>query len=151
METIACQLAPTAIDETTSSLINRIGTGMRQVEIVRDLRQDAHEGRVYLPLDEMDELNIRQEDLDRPQTSDPVRAALESVKRNALENLIKPEIKSAELHEALRPLWVLAALHRRLIERIAKLNYNVGAERIDLGPIEKPWVAWRAAREVMRW
>jgi 15-cis-phytoene synthase len=146
METIASQLAPTAMDPTTSSLINRVGTGIREVEIVRDLRQDAHEGRVYLAVEEMDRLNIRQEDLDRPQTSEPVRAALESVKRNALENLTKPEIKSAELHDALRPIWVLAALHRRLIERIAKQNYNVGAERTDLGPIEKPWVAWRAAR-----
>jgi len=146
METIASQLAPNTIDAATSSLINRLGTGIREVEIVRDLRQDAHEGRVYLPVDEMDRLNIRQQDLDRPQTSEPVRAALESMKRDALENLTKPDIQPAQLHDALRPIWVLAALHRRLIERISNQNYNVGAERIDLGPIEKPWVAWRAAR-----
>ena len=146
METIASQLAPNTIDAATSSVINRLGTGIREVEIVRDLRQDAHEGRVYLPVEEMDRLNIRQQDLDRPQTSEPVRAALESIKRDSLENLTKPDIQPAELHDALRPIWVLAALHRRLIERIAKQNYDVGAERIDLGPIEKPWVAWRAAR-----
>ena len=145
METIASQLAPNTIDAATSSVINRLGTGIREVEIVRDLRQDAHEGRVYLPVEEMDRLNIRQQDLDRPQTSEPVRAALESIKRDSLENLTKPDIQPAELHDALRPIWVLAALHRRLIERIATHNYTVGAERIDLGPIEKPWVAWRAA------
>ena len=147
METIASQLAPNTIDAATSSVINRLGTGIREVEIVRDLRQDAHEGRVYLPVEEMDRLNIRQQDLDRPQTSEPVRTALESIKRDSFENLTKPDIQPAELHDALRPIWVLAALHRRLIERIAKQNYDVGAERIDLGPIEKPWVAWRAARQ----
>lgn len=146
METIAYQLAPTAIDEVSSRLINRIGTGIREVEIIRDLRQDAHEGRVYLPLDEMDRLNIRQADLDSPQMGDAVRGALGALKLTALENLTKPELHSDELHEALRPIWVLAALHRRLIEKIARQNFNVGAERIDLGPIEKPWVAWRAAR-----
>lgn len=147
METIASQLAPTArIDETARSHINHLGIGIRQVEIVRDLRQDAHEGRVYLPLDDMDRLNIQQADLDSPQTSEAVRAALEVLKRNALEHLNREQVLPAELQDALRPILVLAALHRRLIEKIAQQNYNVGAGRIDLGPIEKPWVAWRAAR-----
>jgi hypothetical protein len=43
---------------------------------------------------------------------------------------------------------VLAALHRRLLDRIAAQDFNVAASRIDLGPIEKPWVAWRTARNV---
>jgi phytoene/squalene synthetase len=42
---------------------------------------------------------------------------------------------------------VLAALHRRLLDRIAARDYDVATSRIDLGPIEKPWVAWRAARK----
>ena len=65
--------------------------------------------------------------------SDAVRANLEAPARNS---------QSARL----RPIFVLAALHRRLLDRIAARNYDVASERIDLGPIEKPWVAWRAAR-----
>jgi len=41
---------------------------------------------------------------------------------------------------------VLAALHGRLLQRIAARDYNVAQSRIELGPIEKPWVAWKAAR-----
>jgi phytoene synthase len=145
MEAIACQLAPQAIDEAHRSLINRIGTGIREVEIVRDLRQDAHEGRIYLPMEDMDRLNIRQEDLHHPQMSEAVRSALEALRHDALENLTKPQVHSAEMHQALRPIWILAALHRRLIDKIANRNFDVGRERIDLGPLEKPWVAWRAA------
>ena len=48
--------------------------------------------------------------------------------------------------DLLRPLNVLAALHRRLLDRIAAHDYDVAARRIELGPVEKPWVAWRAAR-----
>jgi hypothetical protein len=43
---------------------------------------------------------------------------------------------------------VLAGLHRRLLDRIAANDYNVATARIDLGPIEKPWVAWRTARKL---
>ena len=45
-----------------------------------------------------------------------------------------------------RKLAVLIALHRRLLDRIAARDYDVAKERIDLGPVEKPWLAWRAAR-----
>jgi hypothetical protein len=33
-----------------------------------------------------------------------------------------------------------------LLDRIAAHDYDVLARRIELGPVEKPWVAWRAAR-----
>jgi hypothetical protein len=42
----------------------------------------------------------------------------------------------------------LAALHRRLLDRIASSNYDVATARVELGPIEKPWVAWRTARKL---
>ena len=32
------------------------------------------------------------------------------------------------------------------LQRIAARDYNVSQSRIELGPIEKPWVAWKAAR-----
>jgi 15-cis-phytoene synthase len=61
---------------------------------------------------------------------------------------VRDELQSAlaATSAQLRPLAVLAALHRRLLDRIASHDYDVAASRIELGPIEKPWVAWRAAR-----
>ena len=48
--------------------------------------------------------------------------------------------------EQLRPVLVLAELHRKLLDRIAARNYDVATERVELGPLQKPWTAWRAAR-----
>ena len=48
--------------------------------------------------------------------------------------------------EHLRPIYVLAALHRKLLDHIAARNYDVATQRIELGPLQKPWTAWRAAR-----
>lgn len=150
VEAIAQQLNPgTSLPEALRSAINRIGIGIREAEIVRDLRQDAHDARVYVPLDEMERLQLSREQLDQPITSPAAREALRAIHEDALKNLSKPAIAEAldpTWNAALRPIWVLAALHRRLLERIAQQDFNVGASRIDLGPIEKPWIAWRAAR-----
>jgi 15-cis-phytoene synthase len=148
LESITATLRPDfASDELIRRAINRLGVGIRQTEILRDLRQDAREGRVYLPLDEMERLNIRHEDLNLALTSDPVREVLHSLHSSATDNFAKPSIANQQVRDALRPIWVLAALHRRLLDRIASRGYNVGTERIDLGPVEKSWVAWRAARQ----
>jgi phytoene/squalene synthetase len=47
---------------------------------------------------------------------------------------------------ASRPLMVLARLHAKLIDRIARAGHDVFSRRHELGPIEKVWTAWRAAR-----
>jgi len=98
-----------------------------------------------VPLDEMERFNLNREQFDQPTLSSPAQAALLSIYEEARSNLSKPAT-NVTWPETLRPIWVLAALHRRLVERIARQNFSVGATRHDLGPIEKPWIAWRAAR-----
>jgi phytoene/squalene synthetase len=53
----------------------------------------------------------------------------------------------AAARPALRPLLVIASLHRRLLDRIARRDYDIASARVELGPIEKPWIAWRTARQ----
>lgn len=146
-EVIASLLAaPNALSESDRSIANRIGVGVRQAEMLRDLRQDAYEGRMYLPLDEADAQSIPETDLRARELSANVRAALKVWSARVREEL---DLARSPFGDArLRPLCVLAMLHARLLDRIAARNYDVGGERIELGPIEKPWVAWRAARRV---
>jgi 15-cis-phytoene synthase len=144
-ELIAAQLlAPQPLDEPQRTLAHRIGVGVRQTEILRDLRQDAYEGRLYLPLDEMDARGLALADLRSREMDERVRDALKPLRERAHAELTyaAPETDASRLG----PLHVIAALHRRLLDRIAARNYDVAAERIELGPIEKPWAAWRAAR-----
>ena len=126
-------------------LANRLGSGVRQSEILRDLRQDACDGRVYLPQDRLTEHNVTLEDLRAREVAPRLKAALREYR-----DVVKEELQAAlaATGRQLRPLAVLAALHRRLLDRIAAHDYDVATSRIDLGPIEKPWVAWRAARKL---
>ena len=115
--------------------------------MLRDVRQDAYEGRLYLPLDELEKAAVTLEDLRAREVSPKVRTALAGFRGNIAADL---EVDGSSFGQgtraSLRPLFVVAALHRRLLERIARSNYEVASQRIELGPVEKPWVAWRAAR-----
>jgi phytoene synthase len=143
---IACVLKRSdVLDEALQGFANAIGIGVRKAEILRDLRQDAYDGRVYIPMDDLQRHAIQPERLRDREISSEVRMVLREFHAQACTDLSAtlPREHRAEL----RPLFVIAALHRRLLERIAAKNYAVARERIELGPIEKPWIAWRAARK----
>jgi 15-cis-phytoene synthase len=143
-ELMAAQLAaPAPLDEANRATANRIGIGVRESEILRDLRRDAYDGRVYLPQDRLAEHNVTLEELRNREVAPGLKSALREYR-----DAVRAELQSAlaATTEQLRPLTVLAALHRRLLDRIAAHDYDVATSRIELGPIEKPWVAWRAAR-----
>jgi 15-cis-phytoene synthase len=142
----ALLVGPQPLEESSRALACRIGIGIRHSEILRDLRQDAYDGRIYLPLEQLDQHAIQPEELRAREVDPRVKAALRSFRDSVLADLETPARSTQAA--ALRPLFVLAALHRRLLGRIAARDYDVATERIELGPVEKPWVAWRAARSV---
>jgi 15-cis-phytoene synthase len=141
----ALLVAPSPLEEAARAIANRVGIGVRQSEMLRDLRQDTHDGRVYLPQDRLAAHSVTLEDLRKREVAPHVKAALREFK-----DAVQEELKSAlaAVNAPLRPLAVLAGLHLRLLGRIAARDYDVAASRIELGPIEKPWVAWRTARSL---
>lgn len=146
-ELIASQLvAPAPLDEAARIAANKLGVGIRLTEVVRDLRQDAYDGNVYLPLDLLDEHELSHDHLRAREVDPKLKEALRAIRGAAISELKPPERGPQSEH--LRPIHVLAALHRKLLDRIAACNYDVATERIELGPLQKPWTAWRAARKV---
>jgi phytoene synthase len=144
-ELVASQsIAPGALDESARAAANKLGVGIRMAEIVRDLRQDAYDGNVYLPLDLLDQHGLKTEDLRAKEVAPKLKDALSSIRESAVAELQLPSRGSQTEH--LRPIYVLAALHRKLLDHIAARNYDVATQRIELGPLQKPWTAWRAAR-----
>lgn len=137
-------IGPESLDETSRAAANKLGVGIRMTEIVRDLRQDAYDGNVYLPLDLLDKHALTTEHLRAREVDPKLKDALRSVREVAIAELDLPPRGPQTEH--LRPVYVLAALHRKLLDHIAARNYDVATERIELGPLQKPWTAWRAAR-----
>ncbi len=145
-ELITMLLVP-GVETAAQAAANRIGIGIRQTEILRDVRQDAYAGRLYLPLDELEKDALKLEDLRAKQVSPSMKATLARFHSLITADLNPPDADLTPAAKAyLRPLFVLAGLHRRLLDRIESRRYEVATQRIELGPFEKPWIAWQAAR-----
>lgn len=122
----------------------RLGTGIRLVEIIAGLQQDLAAGRRLLPRDWIEETGAN-EQLAAGQRMDVALATcldrLAGEARLALdeaESLLPPVERPRQ-----RTGLVLAALHRR---RLAKLHAKDFDPRTLPGNLDNLWTAWRAAR-----
>jgi phytoene synthase len=139
-------VAPQPLSDQAREHAKHIGISIRRAEILRDLRQDAYDGRIYFALPTLARANIQVADLKQQALTQPVRTLVleqaQQIRRDfdrSTATLRPPE------RTRLRPLLVLASLHARLLERIQREPDALPQRRVDLGPLEKVWISWRAA------
>lgn len=134
-------------DRRTLKYAETLGTALQLTNIIRDVREDAARGRVYIPRDELARFGVDPQDLLRPVTTDRVRALLEfqagrarGYYEQALELL--PEQDRYRQRSGL----IMAAIYRTTLEEIARDGYRVLEHSLSLTPLRKLWVAWKTAR-----
>jgi len=128
-----------------------LGTAFQLTNIIRDVREDAERGRIYLPLDELLEYRINPHDLLNGEINDALPALLSvqaeranSYYQRALEQLPEQD------RYAQRSGLVMTAIYQTLLSEIQADGYRVMRHRIRLTPLRKLWIAWTTARRERR-
>ena len=125
-------------DPRAEPLAERCGLAFQMTNIIRDVKEDAAMGRVYLPQQDLAGFNLSAAEL--AGTPDLVRwrplLALEADRARdfyrAGDELI-PFISE----DSQPALWVLVTIYRQLLEKIASQQYDVFSRRISLTSWEK--------------
>lgn len=135
-------------DRHTPRYAHQLGTAFQLTNILRDVREDAMRGRLYIPLDELKRFNVGVGEIMGNQTNDRIRALLRfqaerarDYYRRAFEQL--PEVD----RYAQRAGLAMAAIYLATLQEIDRDGYNVLERRIALTPIRKLWLAWKTVRQ----
>ncbi|MCB4756599.1 MAG: phytoene/squalene synthase family protein [Elusimicrobia bacterium] len=126
----------------------RLGITVQWINIIRDVGVDARAGRVYLPLDHLEQFNYTMDDL--------------FARRNdeAFQALVRHEAGIARSHykramELLPPRWfrellparIMGHIYRGLLEKLERKGFPVLTREIRLNTWEKIKYTWKAVRE----
>ncbi len=135
------------VNPETRRYARDLGIAFQLTNIVRDVGEDAHRGRIYLPQSELARHGVTAAAMLKRESSDGFRALMaEQVRRaqawydRALDAL-PPEDRHAQ-----RAGLIMAAIYRALLDEIARDGYDVLDHRISLTPLRKLWIAWKTAR-----
>lgn len=132
-------------DPRAPRLAERCGVAFQLTNILRDVREDAMNGRIYLPRADMERFHVAPEMLAAPAVSPELRdlLAFEAARARAFYTEAEPLIAMVE-PESRHALWALIEIYRRLLGRIEKSNYEVLSSRVRLPALEKTAIALRA-------
>jgi len=126
-------------------LAEKSGVAFQLTNILRDVREDADMGRVYLPREDLRRFGVNAEQLRLGMENDRFRSLMKFEAGRAwacyeesepLSMLISPKSR--------RSLWALREVYKRLLERIEKANYAVLNQRISVPKVSKVMLTLRA-------
>lgn len=124
-----------------------LGTAFQLTNIIRDVREDAERGRLYLPLDELSATGLDPEDVLAQPQNDSLRTLLAQQAGRAREYYTRALswLPEQDRH-AQRSGLIMARIYRTLLDEIEADGYRVIEQRIRLTPLRKLWIAWSTAR-----
>jgi phytoene synthase len=130
-------------DSKAEFLAEDCGLAFQLTNIIRDVKEDASMGRIYIPEEDLTRTNLTAGNFSSSLLQDPAQAqhlrpALEYEAERArkyyesakwLMELIEEDSRAA--------LWVLVEIYSRLLQKITDRNYDVLTERVRLTLWEK--------------
>jgi phytoene synthase len=119
-------------------LAERCGVAFQLTNILRDVKEDAEMGRVYLAAEDMRQYGITPDDLKSGADLERIKPLLRLYAERARDFYKSGRELIQYVDDDSQPaLWTLVEIYSRLLEKIVKLDYNVFPERVRLSTPEK--------------
>ena len=158
-----CQLVAGIVGEVASNIMgrteaqtvsfaHRLGLAMQLTNIIRDVGDDARRGRIYLPVSELQQFDVKANEILLRKSPWGYSERFTSLMRFQAERAHRLYDEAlAQLPEADResqkPALMVANIYRRLLREIEAGGFQVLHQRIALTPLRKLWIAcqtqWR--------
>jgi phytoene synthase len=137
-------------DPRAEKLAEETGVAFQLTNILRDVKEDAERGRIYLPLDMLREHGLSVDSVNALAAGAPISAEARAMlvafaaraeqyyqSADQLLPLIDADSRAA--------LWVLVEIYHRLLGKIRAAKGDVFSQRISVPTGEKLWVLGRGA------
>jgi phytoene synthase len=128
----------------TKVFAEKLGLAFQMTNIIRDVGEDARKGRIYLPVNELQQFKVTAADILNARHSPEFEALMQFQYERAQKlydealALLPPEDRRAQ-----RTGLIMAAIYRTLLSEIQRDGFHVLNQRISLTPIRKLWLAWK--------
>lgn len=121
--------------ESTRALLfaEKCGIAFQLTNILRDVREDAGLGRVYLPLEDLDRFGVTVDQLSTGKEDEKFRGLMRFEAERAREYYRESEPLTELIDKRSRAsLWALRAIYLRLLSRLETADFGVLSARINV-------------------
>jgi len=133
---------------STVDYAHRLGLAMQLTNIIRDVGDDARRNRIYLPMNELKQFEVKAAEILERTYSDRFTALMRFQAERAHRTYDEAIALLGDADRAAqKPGLMMANIYRSLLREIESDDFAVLHQRISLTPIRKLWIAmqtnWR--------
>jgi phytoene synthase len=131
-------------DPATTAYAHTLGQAFQLTNIIRDVGEDAMRGRIYLPISELQQFDVKAHEILQRQYSDRFSALMrfQAQRAQALYDQALDLLPAAD-RRSQKPGLMMASIYRTLLREIERDDFRVLHQRIALTPLRKLWLAWK--------
>lgn len=143
-------------DARAEQLAEETGIAFQLTNILRDVKEDALRGRIYLPVEDLDRYSVHIEELAALRHGSALtlnqRELLAGIAKRA-EDFYQSGFRLLPLISAdARPaLWALITIYHRLLRRIERRHYDVFTDRVSVPLSTRLAILFRGLLQVLRY
>jgi phytoene synthase len=131
-------------EEATLDYARKLGLALQLTNIIRDVGDDARRGRVYLPINDLQQHNVKVADILARRYSPEFTALMtaQAARAQACYDEALALLPEADWR-AQKPGLMMANIYRTLLTEIEAGGFQVLHQRISLTPVRKLWIAMK--------
>jgi phytoene synthase len=131
-------------EAATLTYAHRLGLAMQLTNIIRDVGDDARRGRIYLPVSELQQFDVKAHEILNRVYSERFTALMrfQAERAHRCYDEALASLPAAD-REAQKPGLIMANIYRTLLREVESTGFQVLHQRISLTPLRKLWIAWR--------
>ena len=128
----------------TTHYAHQLGLAFQLTNIIRDVGEDALRGRIYLPVNELQQFNVSAKDILERRDS-PAFQALMAFQYERAQGLYSQALSALPKEDwrSQKPGLMMASIYRTLLVEIQASGFPVLRQRVALTPLRKFWLAWK--------
>jgi phytoene synthase len=132
-------------DESAKKYAEQCGIAFQLTNILRDVKEDAGRGRIYIPLEDLRRFEYSAEDLHRGIFDERFEKLMRFETERTREYYLAARKLLPLVEKASKPaLWAMIEIYERILNRIVKVQFDVFRNSIHLAGREKAIIALRA-------
>jgi phytoene synthase len=128
----------------TLEYAEKLGLAFQLTNIIRDVGEDARKGRIYLPVNELQQFNVTAADIMNFRHSEKFEALMKFQADRARGFYDEAyALLPKQDRRAQRPGLMMASIYRTLLDEVERDGFHVLNQKISLTPLRKLWLAWK--------
>ena len=128
----------------TTEYAHTLGLAFQLTNIIRDVGEDALRGRIYLPVSELQQFDVKVHEITKRVYSDRFVALMkfQAARAHRLYDEALAQLPAAD-RRSQKPGLMMASIYRTLLREIESDDFRVLHQRVGLTPLRKFWLAWK--------